>query len=64
MRAQWRQVQTQVTWTGGVCGLGKRPAKGMEVWKEVDPEQETAENLFGNGDELYKDTNKYHGFGL
>ena len=36
-------------------GLGKRPAKGVEVWKEADTEQETMENLFEDGDGLYKD---------
>ena len=35
---------------------GKQSAKRAEVWQEKDPEKETTENLFENGNELYKDT--------
>ena len=42
----------------------KQPAKGVEVWKEVDPEQETIENLFEGGGGLYKDAKEYEGWGL
>ena len=43
---------------------GKRQAKGGEVWKEADPEQDTMESLFENWDRLYKDAKEYEGWSL
>ena len=42
----------------------KRQTKEADVWQEVDPEEEIMENLFGDGDELYKDAKEYKGFSL
>ena len=42
----------------------KQPVKRAEVWQEEDPEKETTENLFEDGDELYKDTTECEGFSL
>ena len=60
---QQRQVQTQSVWTGGAW-TGEAVAKGGEVWKEEDPEQETTENLFEDGDGLYTDAKEYYGWSL
>ena len=39
----------------------KQHAKETDVWKEVDLEQETMENLFKDGERFYKDAEEYEG---
>ena len=43
---------------------GNQPAKGMEVWQETNPEQETMEKLFGDRDLVYKGAEECDGFSL
>ena len=43
---------------------GKRQATGAEVWTKADTEHEIMENLFEDGDGLYKDAEEYEGWSL
>ena len=42
----------------------KQPVKRAEVWQEEDPKKEILEDVFEDGDDLYKDVNKHDGFSL